>query len=110
MKTMIAKWSVCLMFVVGCGDVDSKGSSSEELETSNVTDTTPEPVQRDVRSECVSEVARLEGCGQATAEERMFLEDQFCESTSYTDGQVATVTNCLTQWTCGGLANARRTA
>lgn len=57
---------------------------------------------REVRAECSEELLRLEGCGLATSEEREILEGMLCSSTEFTDGQVASVVDCLSQWECGG--------
>lgn len=105
---------VALGLLVGCG-ADTKKDGGSAAEPNNSTNPngdnsnqpgTDQPTLRDVRQECVDELVRLESCAQATAEEREFLESEFCNSTDYTDGQVATVASCLAQWTCGGAVPA----
>jgi len=95
---------ISVLLAFGCGDnADPKGSGSNNPSPVQPGPDSPvTPMPRDVRAECVSELVRLEGCGQATADERDYLETEFCQSTDFTDGQVATVASCLAQWTCGG--------
>lgn len=95
---------ISVLLAFGCGDnADPKGSGSNNpTPVQPGPDSLVTPTPRDVRAECVSELVRLEGCGQATADERDYLETEFCQSTDFIDGQVATVASCLAQWTCGG--------
>lgn len=103
-KVMKTGLMVSVLLTFGCGDnANPKGSGSNNpTPVQPGPDSPVTPTPRDVRAECVSELVRLEGCGQATADERDYLETEFCQSTDFTDGQVATVASCLAQWTCGG--------
>ena len=90
------------------GTVDDKGASDNSAptnaasnSTSNASTQNADPVQRDVRTECTNQLLRLNGCGQATDEEVDLLQSMLCNSSDFSDGQVATVVSCLGQWQCG---------